>query len=764
MSDWNEMIYGTSTPFAPENRYPERRPTVYVITPEQTERIRREQEEAKRAQADREARKAAERRRSLSRSLDQINITNVPAVSDNTDITGEAALKRKGLWRGSPGVFYRATNPAPALIAGGALGATLAVPGAPAAVAKLATMGMASVMADDVARRTIGSDKVDAIYNDYMLPLTMAAPALQPSVQAAGNYATAVRNMLGTKIATAAENIARNQALRAEGFTPVKGTHGNVWVGNGLPSAQPQLAPTKVPASATVPAALPGPYVTPPADVSYNNILNILGASNARLNAALTPANVSMVVADIKAALDSGKYALGYSLNATTVPVGEPFTPNTGTRGQHQGNGFYQTPPIDPYLPTRTYAFWFDRDKGRSSIGLNLVKSDGTWGVAATHAPVYRNTLLYNLRSLGLPEPDFPTTIHTIPEELANKYYNLSQKVAQAEDLSTRITNRYKDALELHTPEQLENSYDGTGIVGIVSPAINNYPDNPDKYADKYADIYEIYQNAYKNNPRFKKAMDLVFNSPDMSSTSSYLNGVWGRHRKYNIEYDKSSGGASIVQRIHTPKSVRGYEFVSTWRHKLPKDVTAVLNDIFARDKAKLYPVMQRNQRIVETWGKHIDRITDILLNRLDALAPVEREYQHHKRLTEGLIPDSSRPNVVYPSNYNNPSYVTLPENTIPIARVDVPHTFIKPHHYPAPTETAMYKPLIDKLVNGFYRFPFGIDLSDGKSPAVLEGISGKKHPLTYPVIREMERQHLIKDPKAFIKFSLSDLLKKAVQ
>ena len=701
-----------------------------------------------------------------------INITKVPAVADNiyqATITGNRSASARQIVSERTGVppeelTYGATTPGPALVAGGALGAALAVPGAPAAVAKLATMGMASVMADDVARRTIGSDKVDAIYNDYMLPLTMAAPALQPSVQAAGNYATAVRNMLGTKIATAAENIARNQALRAEGFTPVKGTHGNVWVGNGLPSAQPQLAPTKVPASATVPAALPGPYVTPPADVSYNNILNILGASNARLNAALTPANVSMVVADIKAAINSGKYALGYSLNATTVPVGAPFTPNTGTRGQLQGPGFYQTAPVAPYLPTRTYAHWLMRDSGRASIGLNLVKSDGNWGAGATQAPVYRSTLLDSLRNLGLTAPNLPPIKHTIPEQLSNRFYNLSQKVAQAEDLSRRITNRYEDALQLHTPEQLENRYDGTEIVGIVSPAINNYPDNPDKYADKYADIYEIYQNAYKNNPRFKKAMDLVFNSPDMSSTSSYLKGVWGRHRKFDIEYDKSSGGASIVQRIFTPESVGQHEHLSIWRHKLPKDVTAVLNDIFARDKAKLYPVMQRNQRIVETWPRHIDKITDILLKRLDALAPVEREYQHHKRLTEGLIPDSSRPNAVYPSNYLNPSYVTLPENTIPIARVDVPHNVIDPHKSPTPYNTAGFEPLIRKLVNGSYRLPLGIDLSDGKSPAVLEGISGQKHPLTYPVIREMERQHLIRDPKGFIKFSLSDLLKKAVQ
>jgi hypothetical protein len=61
----NEIIYGTSTPFVPENRIPER--TVYVITPEQTQQLRREQKAAKQAQADREA---ASLQRSISRSID----------------------------------------------------------------------------------------------------------------------------------------------------------------------------------------------------------------------------------------------------------------------------------------------------------------------------------------------------------------------------------------------------------------------------------------------------------------------------------------------------------------------------------------------------------------------------------------------------------------------------------------------------------------------------------------------------------------------
>ena len=64
----NEIIYGTTTPFVPENRIPER--TVYVITPEQTEQIRREQEAAKRA---REAREARADREAASRTWDQID-------------------------------------------------------------------------------------------------------------------------------------------------------------------------------------------------------------------------------------------------------------------------------------------------------------------------------------------------------------------------------------------------------------------------------------------------------------------------------------------------------------------------------------------------------------------------------------------------------------------------------------------------------------------------------------------------------------------
>lgn len=61
----NEIIYGTSTPFVPENRIPER--TVYVITPEQTQQLKREQEAAKQRKADREA---AALQRSISRSID----------------------------------------------------------------------------------------------------------------------------------------------------------------------------------------------------------------------------------------------------------------------------------------------------------------------------------------------------------------------------------------------------------------------------------------------------------------------------------------------------------------------------------------------------------------------------------------------------------------------------------------------------------------------------------------------------------------------
>lgn len=694
-----------------------------------------------------------------------INITKVPAVADNiyqATITGNRSHSARQIVSERTGVppeklKYGATTPGPAIVTGAVAGGLMAIPGAPAAVAKLATMGMAGAMADDIARRTIGSDKVDAIYNDYMLPLTMAAPALQPSVQAAENYATAVRSMLGAKIAAAAQNAASGQAWRAQGFRPMRGTHGKVWIGPPSPRP-PQLAPTKVPAALPAlpaPPAPPSPYVMERVPISYNTIQNILGVSDARLNAALTPLNVSMVVADIKAALNSGKYALGYSINATTVPIGEPFTPNSGTRVQMQGHGFYQTAPVAPYYPTRAYAHELMKDNGKASIGLNLVKSDGKWAVGYTQALVDRPTFLNSLGELGLPIPDLPPIKYTIPEQLSDRYYNLWHKVKEAKYLFNRIANRFKEAKQLHTPEQLENSYDGTSIVGVVSTAAN------DTVNPKYADIYEIYQNAYKNNPRFKKAMDLVFNSPDMSSDTAYLNGVWGRHRKFDIEYDSSSG-ASIVQRIYTPESGSPYERVNTLRHKLPKDVTAVLNDIFLRDKAKLYPAMQKNKQIVETWGKHIDRITDILNNRLDALAPVKREYQYFQRLTEGIIPDSSRPNAVYPSNYRNPSYVTLPENTIPIARVDVPHKVIDPHTLPLTDET--YEPLIRNLVNGLHRLPFGIDLSDGKSPAVLEGISGKKHPLTYPVIKEMERQHLIRDPDGFIKFSLSDLINRATQ
>lgn len=74
----NEIIYGTSTPFVPENRIPER--TVYVITPEQTQQLRREQKAAKQAQADREA---ASLQRTLSRSWDQIN-TDVGKSLENS--------------------------------------------------------------------------------------------------------------------------------------------------------------------------------------------------------------------------------------------------------------------------------------------------------------------------------------------------------------------------------------------------------------------------------------------------------------------------------------------------------------------------------------------------------------------------------------------------------------------------------------------------------------------------------------------------------
>ena len=75
--NFNEIIYGTSTPFAPENRFPER--TVYVITPEQARQVRQEQKAAKQAQADREA---ASLQRTLSRSWDQINADLAKSLED----------------------------------------------------------------------------------------------------------------------------------------------------------------------------------------------------------------------------------------------------------------------------------------------------------------------------------------------------------------------------------------------------------------------------------------------------------------------------------------------------------------------------------------------------------------------------------------------------------------------------------------------------------------------------------------------------------
>ena len=75
--NFNEIIYGTSTPFAPENRFPER--TVYVITPEQARQVRQEQKAAKQAQEDREA---ASLQRTLSRSWDQINADLAKSLED----------------------------------------------------------------------------------------------------------------------------------------------------------------------------------------------------------------------------------------------------------------------------------------------------------------------------------------------------------------------------------------------------------------------------------------------------------------------------------------------------------------------------------------------------------------------------------------------------------------------------------------------------------------------------------------------------------
>jgi hypothetical protein len=75
--NFNEIIYGTSTPFAPENRFPER--TVYVITPEQARQVRQEQKAAKQAQEDREA---ASLQRTLSRSWDQINADVAKSLED----------------------------------------------------------------------------------------------------------------------------------------------------------------------------------------------------------------------------------------------------------------------------------------------------------------------------------------------------------------------------------------------------------------------------------------------------------------------------------------------------------------------------------------------------------------------------------------------------------------------------------------------------------------------------------------------------------
>lgn len=138
------------------------------------------------------------------------NLLKETAVADKTDITGDAALKRKGLYRNSPGVAYKATTPGPALVAGGALGAVLAVPG----VSQLALTAASGMLGDRIARDVAGGDKVDQFYDEYAMPLMVAAPALQPALQAAANYASAVRNMLGAKMATGAQSIANSKYLK----------------------------------------------------------------------------------------------------------------------------------------------------------------------------------------------------------------------------------------------------------------------------------------------------------------------------------------------------------------------------------------------------------------------------------------------------------------------------------------------------------------------------------------------------------------------
>lgn len=143
-------------------------------------------------------------------SMGSRNLLNEIAVADKTDITGDAALKRKGLSRNSPGVAYKATTPGPALVAGGVLGAALAVPG----VSQLALTAASGMLGDRIARDVAGDDRVDQFYDEYAMPLMAAAPALQPALQASANYASAVRNMLGAKIATGAQGTANPKYLK----------------------------------------------------------------------------------------------------------------------------------------------------------------------------------------------------------------------------------------------------------------------------------------------------------------------------------------------------------------------------------------------------------------------------------------------------------------------------------------------------------------------------------------------------------------------